>query len=112
MSITANNIIPSAQLSASAATYYTAPANTRTIIKKLTFTNTTGTARAVTVYLVPSGGTASDSNTITSTQSVPAHSTWECYEAEGHVLETGGFIQALADSATSVTVRGSGLEVV
>lgn len=112
MAVTPKVLIAPAQLTVSAATYYTVPANTTTIIKKLTFTNTSGTARTVTVYFIPSGGSASDTNTLTKTQSIPATSVWECYEAEGHTLGAGDFIQALADGATAVSVRASGLEVV
>jgi hypothetical protein len=102
-----------AQLTAAAATYYTAPANTRTIIKKLTFTNpvSSAAARIVTVHLVPSGGAASDTNTITSQKSIAIGQTWECFEAENHILSPGDFVQALADAATDVTMMMSGLEV-
>lgn len=111
-SVTPKNIVPSAQITTSAATYYTAPANTRCLIKKMTVTNTTAGALTYTVYLIASGGTASDSNTITSTQSIAAHTTLEVYECEGHVLEAGGFIQALGSAATSLTFRASGVEFV
>lgn len=110
--LTPKNIIAGTQLTASAATYYAVPANTRCIVQKMTFANTTGTARTVTVYLIPSGGTASASNTVVTTHTVPANSEWICDPVQGHTLEAGAFIQALADGAAAVTIYASGLEVV
>jgi hypothetical protein len=111
MAVTAKRLITPAQLTTSAATYYTTPANTRTVIKKLTLTNSTTTPRLVTVYLVPSGGTAGATNILTSTRTVGANQTWDCTDAQGHVLEAGATIQALADGATAVTIHGSGVEI-
>ena len=56
MTATPKKLIQGSQLTASAATYYTAPTNTRTLIKKVTFTNNDTVARTVTLYLVPLGG--------------------------------------------------------
>ncbi len=71
MSIKPNNIV-AAQLTNAAATYYTAPANTKVVLKKLTFTNTDTVARTVTVYLVPSGGTAGVTNILVSARAIAA----------------------------------------
>ena len=111
MSVTPKTIT-AAQVAATATTYYTAPANTRSIIKKLTFTNTTAGALTVTVYLVPSGGTASATNTLVSAQSIGAGECWECYPAAGQVLQAAGFLQALASAATSIAIQGAVAEVV
>lgn len=97
-------IIEGSQLTGSAATYYTAPAATRARIRKLTFCNTTVGAVAVTVYLIPSGGSAGAANTLWSAKSLAPGETKECYEAQGHVLETGDFIQALG---LNVTIQGT-----
>lgn len=104
-------IIGGSQLTGSAATYYTAPANTRCVIKRLTLTNTSAGAVTATVHLVASGGTASDANTLTKTHSIAAAETWDCVSAEGHVLEPGGTVQALASAVTSITIIGSGVEI-
>jgi len=112
MSVTPKKIIAGSQLTASAATYYTAPANTRTKITKLTFTNSDTVARTVTLYLVPSGGSAGVTNLLVKAFPVGPGATYEAYEAEGHVLMTGDFIQALADSAGQVTIQASGLEII
>lgn len=105
--------ITGAQLTASAATYYgPVAANTKAIPKKLTFTNTDTSARTVTVYLVPSGGTAGTTNILISARSIGAGETYDCFEVVGQVLLTGGFIQALADVAAKVTINGAVAEVV
>lgn len=111
MSVTPKTIT-SAQLTGTAATYYTAPANTRAIIRKLTFTNLDTSARTITVYLVPSGGIAGAANTLISAQSIGAGECYECFPAQGQVLQAAGSIQALADVAAKVTVQGSVAEVV
>jgi hypothetical protein len=112
MAQVAKRIIPGSQLTATAATYYTAPANTKCVVKRLTFTNTDTVPRAITIHLVPSAGSAADANTITKTKTLYPAETWSCPDAEGHVLEAGGTVQALADSATAVTIIGSGVEIV
>lgn len=109
--LTAKKLFNPALLTASAATYYTSPANTRTLVKKLTFTNTDTVARTVTVYVIPSGGSASATNTLISARALAAGETYECFEAEGHVLSTGDFIQALASTTSVVSIQGSGVEM-
>lgn len=107
--VTPKRIIAGSQLTASVATYYTCKANTKCTIKNLSFSNTTDTARTVTVNLVASGGSATASNQLVTTHTIPAYSEWPCGIASGHVLEAGGTIQAVADSASAVTIIGSGL---
>jgi hypothetical protein len=101
----------SAQLGTGVATYYTAGALTTTIIKKLTFTNTTAIAVSVTVYLIVAAGTAGDANTLRKTKTVAPNDVFECFEAEGHMLAPGDFIQALCSAAASITIMGSGIEL-
>lgn len=98
-------LIEGSQLTGSAATYYTAPANTKVRLRKVTLCNTTGGAVLVTVYLIPSGGSATAANTLWSAKSMASGETRECYEASGHVLEAGDFIQALG---LNVTIAASG----
>lgn len=107
------NIIPAQQLTNAAATYYTVPDKTRTVVKKLTFTNTTAGALTVTVYFVARGGTAADGNTLVKTIVVAAagNRPVDLTEAIDHVLEQGSTIQALASAAASVTIRASGIEI-
>lgn len=112
MAQVAKRIIAGSQVAAVVTTYYTAPANTKCVVKRLTFCNTSSDPRAVTLHLAPSGVLAGDANTITKTKVLYPSETWSCPDAEGHILEAGGTIQALCDSAASVTLIGSGVEIV
>lgn len=103
-------LVAGSQLTASAATYYTVPANTITTISAMTMTNTTATARTVTVHLIPSGGSASASNTILSARVVAPGESYNVVAAIGQSIPTASFIQALSDSATAVTMIASGYE--
>jgi len=112
----AKKIITPAQLTNAAATYYTAPANTKCVIKKLTFTNTSAAPVTVTVYLVPAAGAAGVTNCIWYQVTIPAaavavNPTRECYEAENQVLEAGDFLQALAATGAVITIQGAGTEI-
>ena len=112
MSATPKRFVEGGQLTASAATYYTCPSNTKALIKKLTFTNNDTSARTVTVYLVPSAGTAGVTNILTKAASIAAGATYEAFEAEGHILTAGATLQALADVTSMVTINASGVEIV
>lgn len=111
MTTTNLQLFSPAQLTTSAATYYTVGSNLRSIIKKLSFCNTSAGAVTVTLYLIKSGGSAGDTNTLTSAHTLAAGETWSCPDVEGHVLHAADFIQAKASAATSVTVHGSGVEI-
>lgn len=99
-----------AQLTASAASYYTTPDNTIGTIAACTLTNTTGTARTATVYLVPNGGTAGADNCILSARTIPAGKSYNVVEAIGQSLPAGATLQALSDAGTAVTLVASGYE--
>lgn len=103
-------LVNGSQLTTSAATYYTAPANTTAKIEACVLTNTSGAGRTVTMHLVPSGGSASASNRILSAFSIAAGVSYSVDEAIGQVLETGGTLQALSDGATAVSLVVSGAE--
>jgi hypothetical protein len=109
---TNKRLVEGSQLTTSVATYYTAPAKTTTLIKKVTATNTSGGAVSLTLYLVPSAGSSGDASTITDAKAIGAGATYEAYEAENQVLMPGDSIQALADANTSVTLMVSGIEIV
>lgn len=109
MAITPRRMVSGSQLTTSAATYYTAT-NVKAQIQALTLTNTSAGAVTVTVYLVPDGGTAGDSNTVLDTKSINAGESYKVIEAIGQWLEAGGTIQALASSATAITLVASGIE--
>lgn len=111
MSVTPSTIT-SAHLTATVADYYTAPTNTRSIVKKLTFTNSTGLARLVTVYLVPSGGVAGATNILIPADVVAPNTCYDCWKAVGQTLQAGGTIQAYSDLAAALTIQGAVAEVV
>ncbi len=112
MAITNKTLVEGSQLTTSAATYYTAPALTTTVLKKVTVTNTTASTASLTLYLVPSGGTAGAANTVTSAKAILAGATYEAYEAENHVLSPGDFLSALAGTSSALTLKASGIEIV
>ena len=112
MAITPKRLITGSQIAASATTYYTTPVNTKTTISAMTLINTTANPRLVTVHLIANGGSASASNTILTAQPIGAGQTYIVSEAIGQTIETEGFIQALCDAATAVTIIASGYEQV
>lgn len=112
MARTAKVLNAGAQLTTSAATYYTAPANTTTIIQAVVLTNTTGGAITATVHLVASGGTATALNMVLSAKSLLAGETYIVPGTAGLVLATGGTLQALASANTSISIMASGTEIV
>lgn len=103
-------LVDGSQLTTSAATYYTTPANTLTTISACTVTNTTGTAQTLTMHLIPQGGSASASNMIVSARVVAAGESFNVASAIGQTMAAGGFLQALAGAATSLTLVASGYE--
>lgn len=110
--VTPTTLIAAAAVSTpGAGTLYTVPANQTCVLKKLTFSNSTNGALTVSVYLVPSGGSAGDSNVIKKLRTVGPYEAWEVFEAENHNLNAGDFISAAASGA-GIVARGSGLLVV
>lgn len=105
-------LVAGVQLAAVATTYYTVPDQTRAVIKRATLTNTTGTARTVTVYLVSRGATAGVANCVVSAVSVPVSGNRpvDLVELIDHVLERGDFLAALASAGSAISLRVSGLE--
>lgn len=91
--------ITPATLTASLATYYTAPALSNAILKNLTFCNTTAGAVAVSVTI---GG-----KYVWKAKTLLAGETKECVEAINQVLPAAGIIQA---SGLDVDITGSVLE--
>lgn len=109
MAITPKRLVSGSQVAATATTYYTAT-NVKARIDAMTITNTTAGAITVTLHLVPSGGTADATNKILDVKSIAGNASYRVIEAIGHWIEASGTIQALASSATSVTLVASGVE--
>lgn len=108
-----------AAMTTSFATIYTAPSNTRSYVKDMDICNTTGSAVTVTVCLVPftatnTVGTASTSNAILYSASIPANSTmqWtgsQIMNGPANNTQAGDTLQVKA-STTGVTITVSGGE--
>jgi len=103
-------LVDGSQLTEVAATYYTTPANTLTTISACTLTNTTAGAVTATVYLVPNGGTAGVENCVLSARTLAMGEAYNVPGAIGQTIPAGGTLQALAGSATSITLVASGYE--
>lgn len=102
-------LFTSKEASTSETTQYTAPTGTRAIIDKFTAYNSTGASVALTVRLVPNGGTAGATH-IVAVKSIAAGETYTFPEVVGHSLEIGGFISTIA-AASGVNIRCTGREV-
>lgn len=111
MSVVNKVLIQAKYADDSATNEYTVPSNTTTIIDKFTATNTDGSARTVTVYLVPNGETEDAKYTITAALSIDAGDSVDLPEMKNHVLESGDFISIVASVADKVVVRASGREI-
>jgi hypothetical protein len=98
--------IPAVQLTTSAATYYTSPASTVSTIGNLSLTNTSANPVSVTLYNVPSGGTASAANALLSGFVLSAGQSYVPPSAIGLQLAAGATLQALAGTATAITIQG------
>lgn len=103
-------LVAGSQLTTSAASYYTVPANTVTTISACSLVNTTGTARTASVYLVPSGGSASSSNCILSARVISPGESFNVFSAIGQSMPAGATIQALSDAGSAITLVASGYE--
>ena len=109
MAITPVKMVAGSALTSSLVTYYTVPATTKeAIVKEIEFCNTDTVTRTVTLHIIPSGGSAGVANRVYSTLSIQAGETKNF--SRSTVLLPGGFIQALADSASVVSMDISGVE--
>lgn len=86
-------------------TLYTVPASSTLLVKDFDICNTTASAIAITVYFVPSGGTAGTANMIVPSYSLPANAMMQWSGTQ--VLNAGDFIQVIA-SAVGSTINISG----
>lgn len=91
-------------------TRYTVPASTRTLVKDITICNTSTTAAtSISVYLVPSGGTAGATNILISNATIPPNGLFQWTGVA--VMNAADFIQDIA-SATGCTINISGGEAI
>lgn len=117
MAITQKRLAGPSQLTASTAVYYTVPVNTTTIVKQIVLTNTTASAKTVTVRIKPLGDSEATSHDIISGMSLAANETmaFNC----SIVMNNNGSaasatnsdqLTAFCSSATSVNITVNGIE--
>jgi hypothetical protein len=87
-------LVAGATLGAAAAGYYSAPANTAAAIHACSIYNPTAAPVLVTIYRVPSGGSAASAQVI-ATRTVPAGVSVTAHDAINHKLESGSQIFAV-----------------
>jgi hypothetical protein len=111
MTVTSKAIIPAKQVENVQTTQYVA-LNCTTVIDKFTFTNTSAANVLITVNLVTAFGVAGVDNRILGPRSIAPNETYAATELVGQTLNPGDFISTLAGTATSLTMRASGREIV
>ncbi len=110
MAIVPKQLVAPQQLTNAAATYITG-VTIKTRIDKVTLCNPTGTARTVTIYIIPVGQAAGDAYTLTKAYAIPGNTTWNCPDLVGQIMAAGDFLQALASANTAITMMISGTEI-
>jgi hypothetical protein len=83
--------------------------NRRVQLSKVTFTSQGGSP-AVTVHIVPSGGSIANSNRITFNKVLGVAEAWTAPELVGQVLEAGDSLWWQTSIASAITGRVSGVE--
>jgi hypothetical protein len=106
---TPKQLIAGAALTNGLVTYYTAETTYGTILKELILVNTHSAALAVTVHIIPTGGTAGVPTTILSGETLQPGEQ-RAYSLST-VIPTGSFIQASAGTGAFVVINASGAEV-
>lgn len=106
---TPKQLAPVTELTTTAASLYTVPASTTTIVKQILVANVGGIDARATIHIVPSGGTESDSTKAFGEILVPANTT---QLVDGSiVVPTGAIIKALANVDNAINLHISGVEI-
>lgn len=111
MTVTVKNIIP-AKLAENTNTIQYTATNCKTTIDKFTATNNSASNVVFSVYLVPLSGSASTSNLIINNRGIAPNESYTFPELIGHVIEAGGTIITIAGTASVLTIRATGREIV
>lgn len=109
MSLAAITLVQNLQLPGAAAVQYTAPANSKVIIRHAVFVNTTAGAITVTAYIIPTGGSVTDAGKIEDATSIAAHTAFTSPNLAGIVLNAGDTLQCFASAAASISLNASGI---
>ena len=107
MAITYKALVNSKEMEAANTIQYTAPAESRAIIDKMTATNTSGLAAVVSVWLVPTGIALGNSNLIVDAKSIDVGETYSFPEMPGQTLEALGILYT-GGTASALTIRVNG----
>lgn len=117
MPVTQKRLAGPSQLTASSAVYYTVPQSTTTIVKQIILTNTTASAKTVTIRLKPLNVTEAATHDIISAMSLAANETmsFSCSLVMNNNGSTANAtnsdqLTALCSSATSVNMTVVGIE--
>ena len=110
MTVTAKNLVEGTIVPGTDTTVYTAPANTTTIIDKVTAANYDTVSRVVTIGIVAAGNTVSDIYYIAK-RTLAAKETYIWPEVVGQILNTGDYITAISSQANTINLRISGREI-
>lgn len=108
MALVQKRLVGPSELTTSTVTVYTTPSDTTTIVKEFLFSNKTGSARTITLRVVPSGATESNIHDIFSSINVNANETLSF--ACSIVLNTGDKLASFASANTAVNITANGYE--
>jgi len=92
-------------------TLYTVPANTTGKVNEIILTNHDTVARTVALNLIDSGDAAGDKNEIIDVTGWTLAPGETRFIGMDQVLDAAGFIQALADVTSVVSIRITGIEI-
>ena len=104
MAVQITQLFPATQLTNAAATIYTVPSSpaTTTLARgRVRFTNTDSASHSVTAYAIQAAGTSSAANCFANAETIAPNTH---IDMDVPMLAAGGFIQALADAASKVTM--------
>ena len=102
-------IIATQQLTGSAVNFYASPAGVWTQIIALGAVNVDTAVHSVTIYIVPTGGSAGAGTTTTKAFTLLPNQNYNGQNEYGMVLNPGDSIWALADTTSVVNILASGL---
>jgi len=110
MAITPKNIIPRKFGENADTTQYTA-VNCKTVIDKVTATNTSGAPVVINVNLVAAGGAVSPANRVVEQKSIAPRETYTFPELVGQIIESAGFVSTYCSAADALVLSASGREI-
>lgn len=110
MAVIVKNIIPAKHAEAAQTGQYLA-SGVKTIIDKFTATNTSATNVVFSCNLIKVNDSAGNDNLIIDGKIILPGGTYLCPELIGQVLEDGGIISTLCDTASALTISASGREI-